>query len=1141
MSSKSSRTSADHVTVTGAREHNLKGVDLTFPRDALVTFTGVSGSGKSSLAYHTIYQEGQRRFLESLSSYARQFLGKMEKPKVEHVDGLSPTVSIDQKSVGHGVRSTVGTLTEVLDFLRLWWSRLGIPACPECGAEIENWSVDRIVTAIAAEADGQKAVVLAPVVRERKGEYRQELQDWRTRGFVRARIDGEIRRLDEDIQLHRYKYHTIELVTDRLRVAAGDTSRLAEAVEQALALSGGTAALLLDRDGEEEYRLFSTQRACPNGHGSLPELEPRLFSFNSPVGACPDCDGLGEVHTFREDLLVADPERSVRDGALHGFTDGRLVYSRITMEHLDVVAEAFDFDLDTPWQDLTRKQQKVLLFGSGKKRFEFRWRKTGGKFRTTGRDTKAYPGLVRHLEDVYRPSRARHLDRFRATADCPECEGTRLGAAARAVTFDGKTLPEVVANPVATVREYFETLVLEGNAAAVGTEIQKEILRRLEFLDRVGLGYLTLDRRAHTLSGGESQRIRLAAQVGAGLRGILYVLDEPSIGLHARDQLRLLETLRALRDRGNTVCVVEHDEDTMMQSDFLVDVGPHAGKHGGEIVAAGTPPQVRKNKASLTGQYLRGELSIPLPAERRPGNGKFLEVKKATHHNLRGVDAKIPLGCFVSVTGVSGSGKSTLINHVLKRVLRRELHGALDVPGAHQKIVGIEHVDKLVEIDQAPIGRTPRSNPATYTGVWTHVRDLFAALPESRVRDYKKGRFSFNVEGGRCEECSGAGVQLLEMNLLAPVEVTCEQCGGQRFNPETLEIRFKDQSVYDILEMTIEEALAFFEAFPKIERGLRALVDVGLGYIKLGQPSTTLSGGEAQRVKLATELQRPATGQTLYLLDEPTTGLHFEDIAQAAGVPCRSWSRRATRCSSSSTTSTSSSARTTSWISGPKGVRGAAPSWPRARRSKWRSRRRVTPPRPSRPCWRLGQRETNGGAAAAAARKRKRRKPLTHIAVEGAGLHNLKGVNVQVPLDRFTVITGPSGSGKTSLAFDTIFSEGAAPFHREHVDLRAALPRASRSCPRGPARRTRPCDRHRSEVRRPVAAVHRGDDHRDPRLPAAALRAHRSSPLSDPRAGAGTPQPQQDRDPSAQRVRRQARLHPGTGARAVGSRREASR
>ena len=1015
------------MVVKGAREHNLKGVDLSFPRDSLTTFTGVSGSGKSSLAYHTIYQEGQRRFLESLSSYARQFLGRMEKPKVDLVEGLSPTVSIDQRSTSHSARSTVGTLTEVMDFLRLLWSRLGDPSCPECGASIEAWSPDRITDAILADHEGKPAMVLAPVVRERKGEYRKELAEWAQKGFVRARIDGVVRRLDEDIELARYSYHTIELVIDRVTIDAETRSRLAEAVEQAVQLGSGLCAL---SHGDKGYRLFSTQRSCPNGHGALPEMEPRLFSFNSPSGACSHCDGLGETFGFAPELLVKDRTKSLREGALHAFTDeGKLVYGKLTLDHLAEVGRAFGFDLDTPWQKLSSKARKVILHGSGSQKFEFKWKRQSALFTTTGSDRIVFPGIMGHLANVYRPSRARHLDRFRSAVPCEQCGGTRLSAAARAVKFQGQALPEVLALSIDDALAWVRALVLTGNAQRIGREILQEIERRLEFLTDVGLGYLTLERRAPTLSGGESQRIRLAAQVGAGLRGILYVLDEPSIGLHARDQARLLRTLEALRDRGNTVVVVEHDEETMSRSDFLVDVGPAAGVHGGEIVVAGTPDEVRETQHSLTGRYLRGELAVPIPKERRTAERGSLRIRGALHHNLQGIDVEIPLGRFVAVTGVSGSGKSTLVHHVLVPALMRELMDA-DAGASHcERIEGLEQLDKVVEIDQAPIGRTPRSNPATYTDLWTHVRDLYALLPESRLRQYEKGRFSFNVPGGRCEACQGAGVTTLEMNFLAPVEVVCEECGGARFHAETLAIRWKDKSVHDVLEMTVDEAAAFFADLPKIARGLVALQDVGLGYLRLGQPSTTLSGGEAQRVKLATELQRPATGKTFYVLDEPTTGLHFHDVSKLMESLQRLVDAGNTVLVIEHNLDV---VRAADWIvdlgpeGGVAGGRVVAAGTPEqvaavAASHTGQALRSIG----------IGKRSGNGKTPAASkprvAQGQRVSRP-THIEVRGARTHNLQGVDCDVPLGKFTVVTGPSGSGKSSLAFDTIFQEGQRRF-----------------------------------------------------------------------------------------------------------------
>ena len=1014
-----------HVIVKGAREHNLKGVDLSFPRDTLTTFTGVSGSGKSSLAYHTIYQEGQRRFLESLSSYARQFLGRMEKPKVDLVEGLSPTVSIDQKSTSHSARSTVGTLTETLDFLRLMWSRLGTPSCPDCGAQVASWSPDRIVTAILDDHTGEAAMVLAPVVRERKGEYRKELIEWAQKGFVRARIDGVVRRLDEDIQLERYVYHTIELVIDRLTIKKGVRSRLAEAIEQAVQLGDGLCALV-DTKGQND-RLFSTQRSCPNGHGALPEMEPRLFSFNSPIGACSRCDGLGETFGFSQELLVNDADLSIRDGALHVFTDqGRLVYGRLTIDHLAEVAKAFKFSVDTPWKKLSKSAKKIVLQGSGKQKFEFAWQRKSAMFSSSGIDKIAFPGVLGHLENVYRPSRARHLDRYRAATACPDCEGSRLSAASRAVSFQDRALPEILALSVDDALTWVQSISLTGNQDKIGCDILKEIERRLVFLTDVGLGYLTLARRAATLSGGESQRIRLAAQVGAGLRGILYVLDEPSIGLHARDQQRLLKTLEALRDRGNTVVVVEHDEETMERSDFLVDVGPQAGAHGGEIVAAGTPDEVRATPESLTGQYLRGELSVPMPEHRRSENRGALRIKKARHHNLQGLDVDIPLGRFTAITGVSGSGKSTLVHHILVPTLKDHLQDKGLVAAHCKGIAGLDKVDKIVEINQAAIGRTPRSNPATYTDLWTHVRDLFAMLPESRLREYKKGRFSFNVSGGRCEACLGAGVTTLEMNFLAPVEVVCEECAGARFHADTLAIRFKDKNVYDILAMTVDEAAEFFIDLPKIARGLIALQDVGLGYLKLGQPSTTLSGGEAQRVKLATELQRPATGKTFYVLDEPTTGLHFQDIARLLEALQRLVEAGNTVLVIEHNLDV---VRAADWLIdlGPEGGVGGgqlvACGTPEQVADIDASHTGAALRASG-----LGTKRLSKKAKAKPRKKTARMPAPTSISVKGARTHNLQAVDCEIPIGKFTVVTGPSGSGKSSLAFDTVFQEGQRRF-----------------------------------------------------------------------------------------------------------------
>ena len=909
-----------------------------------------------------------------------------------------------------------------------------------------------------ATSTSQKLLVLAPVVRERKGEYRQELAQWRGRGFARARIDGEVRRLDEEIELHRYKYHTIELVVDRLSADTSKGSRMAEAVEQALALGDGLVTIVAPDAASDGERLFSTRRACPNGHGAFPEIEPRLFSFNSPVGACARCDGLGELWTFAEELLVGDENASLAEGALLVFNDaGNLLYSRLGLEHLALVGEELGFDLDTPWKDLSKAHVRAILHGTGKRKFKFKWQRKGKNWQSKGELETAWPGVVPHLESAYGGATARALDKFRAATACPDCNGTRLNEQARSVLFRGHDLPTVLGWSVDEVGAFFEGLDLEGNEKVVGVEIHREIDTRLRFLRAVGLGYLTLDRRANTLSGGESQRIRLAAQVGAGLRGILYVLDEPSIGLHPRDQARLLTTLRALRDRGNSVLVVEHDEDTMLASDWLVDVGPAAGQHGGTVVASGPPAEVAKVSDSVTGRFLRGEERIPMPDERRRGNGKELVVRGAKHHNLKNVTARFPLGTFTVVSGVSGSGKSTLVNHILRRVLMRDLMRAQsDAPGKHLRIDGIEHLEKCVEIDQSPIGRTPRSNPGTYTGVWNLIRDLFAALPESRLREYKKGRFSFNVAGGRCETCEGAGVKTLEMQFLSPVEVVCEDCNGKRFNPETLEVEFKGRNVADVLAMTIDEAAQFFAAIPKISRALETLRDVGLGYLTLGQQSTTLSGGEAQRVKLATELQRPARdGKTIYLLDEPTTGLHADDVRRLLACLQRLVDAGNTVVVIEHNLDVIRSADHVLDL-GPEGGPGGGevivtgtPEDVAAAADRSYTGRALAPlldatpvvstrPRkkkiPGKKVGKTRRRKAVAGVAEeppgfdADASSSPPMQAPTHIEVCGARKNNLAGVDARIPLDSFTVVTGPSGSGKTSLAFDTLFAEGQRRF-----------------------------------------------------------------------------------------------------------------
>ncbi|MBM3985559.1 MAG: excinuclease ABC subunit UvrA, partial [Planctomycetes bacterium] len=872
------------IVVRGAAEHNLQALDVTIPRLALTTITGVSGSGKSSLAFDTIWQEGQRRYVESLSAYARQFLGRMEKPRVERIDGLSPTLLIDQKTVNRNPRSTVGTITEIHDHLRLLYARLGSPRCPTCGAPVSGQPPDAIVATLMAQRAGQRVAVLAPVVRDRKGEYRKDLEGWRLKGFARAWIDGVERRLDEPLELKRNVRHTIELVVDRLRLEAPRRDRLAEAVETAAVLADG---LVVVRGEDGAASAYSTANTCPDGHGDFPELEPRLFSFNSPHGACPACDGLGERRQPDPRRAVKDEALSIRQGALAVMDDnGYLRYVRIGKKSLESLAQAFDIDLDAPWRTLPARARRLLLHGSGEREvtLEWAWTSPDGRSTIRGRDTKPFQGILPAIARCAGLPGYPGIEKYLATIPCADCGGSRLNAAARAVLFRERRLTELEAQTVEEAGAFFAGLQLSPRETAIGQTLVRELRQRLHFLEAVGLGYLRLDRGARTLSGGESQRVRLASQVGSALQGVLYVLDEPSIGLHPRDNGRLIDTLHALRDRGNTVLVVEHDEDTIRASDSIVDIGPGAGRQGGRLLASGPLHEVLGGTRTPTTDWLMGRSTIPQPERRRAGSGKALVVEGARQFNLANLTVRFPLGCFIAVTGVSGSGKSTLVDQVLRRELARRLHGAEDEPGEHDRITGLEHVDKVVEIDQAPIGRTPRSNPATYTGLMDLLRDVFAGVPESKVRGYAKGRFSFNVSGGRCEECLGAGVNTIGMQFLADVEVPCEACSGRRYNAETLEIQYRGRAIDEVLAMTVVEACAFFEHHKRLRRILDTLRDVGLGYVQLGQPSTTLSGGEAQRVKLASELCRPATGRTLYILDEPTTGLHFEDVKVLLGA-----------------------------------------------------------------------------------------------------------------------------------------------------------------------------------------------------------------------------------------------------------------
>mgnify|MGYP000264630370 FL=1 len=872
----------DTILVRGARTHNLKNIDVDLPRDKLIVVTGLSGSGKSSLAFDTLYAEGQRRYVESLSTYARQFLSMMEKPDVDHIEGLSPAISIEQKSTSHNPRSTVGTITEIYDYLRLLFARAGTPRCPEHGEDLEAQTVSQMVDQVLTLPEGSKLMLLAPVVKGRKGEHLQLLAELRAQGFVRAMVDGQVLELDDIAPLDKNKKHDISVVVDRLKVREGLTQRLAESFETALNLADGTAVVHF-MDGEHEDIAFSARFACPVCGYSIAELEPRMFSFNNPAGACPTCDGLGVQQFFDPDKLISHPELSLAEGVIKGW-DRRSVYY---FNQLQAVADHYRFTLETPWQDLARHEREIILHGSGSDDIVFSYVNDRGR-----KVTREHPfeGVLPNMQRRYRETESsmvrEDLARHIAVQPCPTCHGSRLRRESRHVYIDERTLPDLVRLPIGEALRYFGALSLPGRKGEIAVKIVNEIHARLEFLVNVGLDYLNLERSAETLSGGEAQRIRLASQIGAGLVGVMYILDEPSIGLHQRDNDRLLQTLERLRDLGNTVIVVEHDEDAIRAADHVLDIGPGAGVHGGRVVAQGTPQQIIAAPESLTGQYLAGTRRIEVPPWRIPGNPeKVLRLSGAKGNNLQDVTLTLPLGLFVCVTGVSGSGKSTLINATLMPIAARELNRATSLtPEAHERIEGLDHLDKVIDIDQSPIGRTPRSNPATYTGIFTPIRELFAGTQEARSRGYKPGRFSFNVKGGRCEACQGEGMIKVEMHFLPDIYVPCDVCKGKRYNRETLEITYKGKSIHEVLEMTVEEALAFFSPVPAIARRLQTLLDVGLSYIRLGQSATTLSGGEAQRVKLARELAKRDTGKTLYILDEPTTGLHFEDIRQLLTV-----------------------------------------------------------------------------------------------------------------------------------------------------------------------------------------------------------------------------------------------------------------
>ena len=872
----------EFIRIQGARTHNLKNIDLELPRNRLVVITGLSGSGKSSLAFDTIYAEGQRRYVESLSAYARQFLSMMDKPDVDHIEGLSPAISIEQKSTSHNPRSTVGTVTEIYDYLRLLFARAGTPRCPDHGIDLNAQTVSQMVDQILALPEGSRLMLLAPVVEQRKGEHVHAIEALKAQGFIRARIDGHVVELDTAPALDPKRTHSIEAVVDRIKVRADLHTRLADSIETALRLSNGLLRVAFMDEPQRDELVFSSRFACPICGYSLPELEPRLFSFNNPSGACGGCDGLGVKQFFDPARVVSQPQLSLAAGAVRGWDRRNQHYFQL----ISSLAEHYGFDLDTPWEQLPETVRQVLLYGSNGEEIEFRYLDNRGEIQ---RRRHPFEGLLPNMERRYRETESElvrdELARYLSEQPCPDCHGTRLNRSARHVFVAERNLPDLVNLPVTQSLAFFETLELPGNKGEIAAKIVKEISARLRFLVNVGLGYLTLSRSAETLSGGEAQRIRLASQIGAGLVGVMYVLDEPSIGLHQRDNERLLQTLAHLRDLGNTVLVVEHDEDTIRAADYVVDMGPGAGVHGGQVVACGPVADIERCPESLTGQYLSGKRRIPVPHQRRaPDPERTAWIRNARGNNLAGLDVAIPAGLMICVTGVSGSGKSTLINDTLYRYAARELNGASVVPAPCDGIDKLDLFDKVVDIDQSPIGRTPRSNPATYTGLFTHIRELFAGTQEARARGYNPGRFSFNVKGGRCEACQGDGVIRVEMHFLPDVYVACDVCKGKRYNRETLEVRYKGKNIYEVLELTVEDALEFFSAVPVIKHKLQTLMDVGLSYVKLGQNATTLSGGEAQRVKLARELSRRGTGRTLYILDEPTTGLHFYDVEQLLAV-----------------------------------------------------------------------------------------------------------------------------------------------------------------------------------------------------------------------------------------------------------------
>ncbi|CCZ00188.1 uvrABC system protein A [Clostridium sp. CAG:793] len=871
----------DNIVIKGAKEHNLKNIDITIPKDKLVVITGLSGSGKSSLAFDTLYAEGQRRYVESLSSYARQFLGIMDKPNVESIEGLSPAISIDQKTTSKNPRSTVGTVTEIYDYIRLLYARIGVPYCPKCGKKIEKQTIDQIVDSIMKLEEGTKIQILAPVIRGKKGEYKKLIENYQKEGFVRARIDGVVQELTDDIDIDRKKKHDIDILIDRLVIKEDIRSRLTESIETAMKYADNLVRV--DIVGGKE-RLYSGNYACPDCGISFEELSPRMFSFNNPMGACPECTGIGYLMKMDEDLIIPDKNLTLYNGVKAFGASTMKKGETMAKMYFEAIGKHYGVDISKPIKDLPRKFLDKILYGTGDELIDFEYSSPFG----TRKMKTAFEGVIPTLERRHRETKSQGMMQFyemyMSEAECPTCHGARLKPESLAVKVGDKNINELTDMPIIHIKEYINSLTLSEKDSIIADQILKELNKRLQFLIDVGLDYLTLSRSAATLSGGESQRIRLATQIGSGLTGVMYILDEPSIGLHQRDNDKLIATLKKLRDLGNSVIVVEHDTDTMYAADQVIDIGPGAGVHGGNVMAQGTAEEISKVKDSITGQYLSGRKQIKVPKHRRKLTGKYLEIVKATEHNLKNISVKIPLGQFVCVTGVSGSGKSTLVNEVLFKNVNKILNKSNDRAGKCKEIKGIENIDKVINIDQSPIGRTPRSNPATYTGVFDFIRDIFATTNEAKMRGYEKGRFSFNVEGGRCEACHGDGIIKIEMNFLSDVYVPCEVCKGKRYNRETLEVKYKGKSIADVLDMTVEEALTFFENVPRIKQKIQTLYDVGLGYIKLGQPSTTLSGGEAQRIKLATELSKRSTGKTLYILDEPTTGLHIDDVHRLVDI-----------------------------------------------------------------------------------------------------------------------------------------------------------------------------------------------------------------------------------------------------------------